>query len=225
MESEFWAAIVGALVGSIGGGSVTWLLQRAQDNRQSSERNGALARSLVFKLLRIHSDFEGFRLDIVEAARNAEKNKLAVGWQSLRGIANFPARVSFTADEMSYLLSLKDFELLNDVMTLDVVHSSTIGIFEKYAARRAELTDMLPANMTGSIGEVSLTAAQHSIVAPRAAELDLLVHDMKSRVDRDAAESRDALVRTNRAIKQTLGYSLTLEFDGPKGASAAGSVA
>lgn len=215
MESEFWAAVVGAIVGSITGGLIAWLLQLSQDRRQTSERNQALARSLIFKLIRIHSDFRGFQKHVDECEANAKRDHLAIGWQSLRAIGNLPERVSFTPDEMSYFLSLKDYKLFDKVMSLDVVHSSTIGIFELYKERRLALTDMLSATMSNLISTTELTDVQKAFFDPKAAELDLLVSDIRNRVEQDAKESREALEETNVAIAPTLGHLLKLEFIQP----------
>lgn len=213
MESEFWAAVIGAIVGSVTGGLIAWLLQLSQDSRQTSERNQALARSLIFKLMRIHSDLRAFKRHVDECEANAKRDSLPIGWQSLRAIGNLPERISFTPEEMSYLLSLKDYKLFDKVLSLDVVHSSTIGILELYKERRLTLTDMLSATMSNMIGTTDLTDAQKAFFDPKAAELDLLVSDIRNRAEQDAKESREALEETNVAIARTLGHSLKLEFE------------
>jgi hypothetical protein len=155
----------------------------------------------------------GFKKHVEECAANATAHALPQGWQSLRAIANLPPRLSFSPEEMSYLLSLKNFDLFNKVVSLDVVHSSTIGIFEMYAARRMELTDMLPASsMQGAIGTTSMNAAQFAAFIPRATELDLLVADIKARVEEDSKESREALLEVNAAAAPTFGKALKLEI-------------
>lgn len=212
MINEFWAAIVGAIVGSISAGLITWFLQWTQDSRQTLERNRGLARSLLFKLMRIHSDLQGFKNHSDEALENAKRDRLPEGWQSLRAIGNLPDRVNFTPDEMSYLLSLQNYKLFEMVVSLDVVHSSTIGIFELYKERRLALTDMLSAAMQGHVGETVLTDEQKAFFDPKAAELDLLVSDIRSRVLKDAQESMQALVETNEAISKTLGHKLQVEI-------------
>lgn len=212
MDNEFWAAVVGAIVGSVSGGVITWLLSISQDRRQTSERNQALARSLIFKLIRITSDFHVFQTHAKECAERAEIDKLPIGWQSFRPIANLPDRISFSSEEMSYLLSLKNFELFDKVLSLDVLHSSTIGIFELYKERRLALTDMLAATMDGMVGTAALTDAQKKFFDPKAAELDLLVSDINKRVKEDAQQSRKALEETNMAISVTLGRPMKLKF-------------
>lgn len=215
MGNEFWAAVIGAIVGSVTGGLIAWLLQFSQDRRQLRQRNQALARSLIFKLIRIHSDLQGFRTHVEECDANANRDGLPIGWQSLRAIGNLPELISFTPEEMSYLLSLNDDSLLDRVLSLDVVHSSTIGIFRLYKERRLALTDALSATLSGMVGTTVLNADEKAFFDPKAAELDLLVSDIRDRVERDARESREALEATNIAIKDTLGHSFKLDFTHP----------
>ena len=162
--------------------------------------------------MRIYSDFGGLKKHAEECAATANAASLPDGWQTLRAIGNLPARVDFTAEEMSYLLSLKNFDLFNKVLSLDVVHGSTIGIFQLYAARRLALTDMLPASMQGSIGTTTMNSAVFAVFAPRATELDLLASDIKARVDEDCKEAREALIETNVAVGPTLGGPMKLEL-------------
>lgn len=217
MSAEFWAAIDGAIVGSLSAGVITWLLQRNQDRRQSHDRNTGLARSLIFKLVRMYSDLAGFKNHITEGEANAKQNNLKLGWQSLRAIGNLPERVSFSPEEMGYLLSLGNDDLFNKVLSLDVVHSSTIGIFELYKERRLALTDSLAASkMEGTVGTSELNEAEMAFFAPKFAELDLLVTDMKSRAEVDAKECRTALEETAIAARKTLGPTFSIALDKPR---------
>lgn len=215
MSGEFWAAIIGAVVGSVSSGLITWHLQRNQDRRQSLDRDKGLARSLIFKLIRIHSDLEGFKAHVDEGKANAERDGLEPGWKSLRAIGNLPDRLAFSPSEMGYLLSLDEPSLFDKVLSLDAIHSSTIGIFELYKERRLALTDMLAASMEGAVGTSELNDGQFAFFAPKFAELDLLVTDIGSRVERDAKESKDALELTVVAVRQTLGPKFGIQFKEP----------
>jgi len=212
MENEFWAAVVGAIVGSISGGLIAWLLQLSQDRRQTNDRNKSLARSLIFKLIRIYSDLRAFKTHVDQCDATAKQDQLPMGWQSLRAIGNLPDPVVFTPEEMGYLLSLKNYKLFDKVLSLDVIHSSTLRIFELYKDRRMALTDTLSATMIGSVGTTTLNDMQKALLDPKAAELDILISDIRSRVHRDAKDSRATLEETNSAIAATLGTALELEF-------------
>jgi hypothetical protein len=211
--NEFWAAVVGAMVGALAGGGVTWLLQHFQSKRENSDRDKALARSLLFKLIRIYSDHEAFRRHVENCRDNAKKNDLEWGWQSFSPVANGPKRVEFSADEMSYLLSLRNYELFNEILSIDVIHTATIEIFEFYAQRRMALTDMMPASMDGTVGSFTLTPEAFAIVAPRAVELNLLINDIENSIDDDAVNAFQALTQFNNAITETIGQEITLDVE------------
>ena len=74
------------------------------------------------------------------------------------------------------------------------------------------LTDTLSATMIGSVGTTTLNDMQKALLDPKAAELDILISDIRSRVHRDAKDSRATLEETNSAIAATLGTALELEF-------------
>ena len=67
-EVEFWSAIIGGLVGATAGGAIAYFIQskvlregrkqRAEDHKQAQQ---ALGHSLLFKMIRIYSDFHGIR--------------------------------------------------------------------------------------------------------------------------------------------------------------------
>ena len=212
MTSEFWAGIIGALVGAVAGGGVTWLLQHFQSKQDRLERDKASARSLLFKLIHIHSDLSLFHRHVVECDGRAKQLGLEIGWQSFLPIANGPRKVEFTSVEMSYLLGLEKFDLFNDVLSLDALHSSTIDIFGLYATHRLELTDMLPAAMEGMVGSTEINDGLKEIVAPRMVALDDLVQKIRSRSELDAASSQKALIDTNSAIERTLGRKLKVDI-------------
>ena len=65
-QTEFWAAIVGAIVGAVVGGSIAYMVQvralregRKQRGEDHNRLQQALGHALLFKMVRIHSDFYG----------------------------------------------------------------------------------------------------------------------------------------------------------------------
>jgi len=211
--NEFWAAIAGAIVGSISSGGVTWFLQRGQLQQQSSERNEGLARSLLFKVIKIHSDLYNLRDLILECKNNAKDRGLPIGWQSIQPPSSLPAKITFEADEMGFFLSLKKDDLFNRLMSLDNTHSSILENFSLYSQRRMALTDMLPAVMQGTIGEAVLNDQQLAMVAPRAAELSQLIEDIDGQLEKYVPQAKSTLVGVNQAIGDTIGRGIDIRFD------------
>lgn len=214
MSSEFWAAVIGAIVGALAGGGISALLQHWEYNRAKKDSDKALAHSLFFKLYAIHSDLDRFRCYIRGETKFGEKAGLTVGWQSLKPLANTPPKLQFTADEMSFLLSLKDFKLFNDVHSLDRVHGSTIDIFNLYASRRMEMTSLLPTQMQGMIGYADLTRLAPEVAAripALDAELQSLCTSLTERADLDADEAWRTLGAYNGLLFSVLGHRFVIE--------------
>ena len=214
MSSEFWAAIVGAIVGGLMSLVLQLFALSAARNDRESERlesKRALARALLFKTIRIHSNFVGYSRHLVEADDRAKASNLPVGWQSLLPLANAPDRVTYSSDEMSMLLSLKSDNVFNDVLNLDVIHNSTIEIFQTYNQLRLELTSRLPAQMDGQVGTTLLNSQQAMILGPRMASLSHLVEAIRVRTGADAVESLATLNRLAATLNEKLGLKLSVE--------------
>lgn len=117
--------------------------QRAEE---AAERRKALGHALLVKMLKIHSHLHGFNEHLEETFAKAEKAGFdGEPWQIVRPIANHPPTVHFSTDEMVMLLSLKNDDVFNDVLSMDGVHNSTIALFQTFAECRRSLTSLLPA--------------------------------------------------------------------------------
>jgi hypothetical protein len=206
MSGEFWAAIIGAIVGALAGGGITAALQNWQFGREKRDRDRGLAQSLLFKLMRIHSDLEGFRQHVAESDLRAQNAGLEVGWQSMRPIGNGPPKVSFASDEMAFLLSLRNLPLFNSILSLDAIQGSTIDIFVLYAAQRTALTSILPAQMDGMIGHIDLNEDEYRRFAPAAAALNDIVASIRAHAARDAELAWEAVTALSAAIEPVLGH-------------------
>jgi hypothetical protein len=217
---NFWSVIIGALVGALAAGGISFWLQRmtlraAAEERQTErrERRAALGHALLFKTGRIYSHARTFS-EHMRAAYAAAKRDGFKGeaWQFVLPILNFPDRVEYTTDEMALLLSLKENELFNCLIQLDEIHNSTIEIFRRYAELRLSLTQKLsPHEMRGKIGSGNLTPAELMRIQPSMIELNDVAEGLQSRCQRDEAESWKALVELQRVLKSALGLEYRFE--------------
>ncbi len=219
MPNEFWAAIIGALVGSIVGGFITYKIQQKtltasteQIEKEARERQHALGYALLFKMVRIHSGLASMRLHLEEYL-----GKLGQGeyvdwepWQIVQPIANPLETVHFSTNEMAMLLSLKDNDLFNDLASLDIVHNSTIELFKTHASHRATLLEMLPAKMDGLVGKVELTQEQAMYVRPKMVEMNDLLINMKDRCIQDSDQAWDVLNRLKTTLNDKLGLGVSV---------------
>lgn len=214
MSGEFWAAVVGAIVGALAGGGISAWLQMWDYKRARADTNNGLAHSLFFKLYAVYSDLDGFKTYVNGELTSASEAGLTPGWQSLKPIANGPAEIQFSPEEMTFLLSLRNFDLFNLVHSLDRVHRSTISMFALYAERRIALTSTLPAQMEGPVGSIDLrllTPEMRGRAEAVGAELQSIYGSIIQRVDFDAGEAWRALAAYNEIIRPVLGYSFSIE--------------
>lgn len=210
--NEFWAAIIGAIVGAFAGGGVTAAIQHWQYRREKRDRDRALAQGILFKLLCIHRNLEAYSRHVAECDASAKRHKLTLSWQSLKPIAASPPRVSLTTDEMGFLLSLKRPQLLTQVVDAEPIHNATIDLFELYARRRAALTSVVPAEMRGLIGTIDLSKVDRGLVDPIAAELDDLAAVIRARAAEDARQSWETLTQFAEVAQDSIGHRISLSI-------------
>ncbi|QQO31206.1 hypothetical protein JJC00_21405 [Bradyrhizobium diazoefficiens] len=146
--STAWA-VFGVIGGSIIGGAISatvaFLIQKrtlnaAKEQREAKrfEKRKAIAYSLFFKMIRIHSTIEVIKSTLDECVNAGKKKGFASYWQMILPLGNLPDRVRFTADEMALLLSL-DSRLFNDLGPYDEVRNSLIDLYENYGRRRTDV--------------------------------------------------------------------------------------
>ena len=219
MPNEFWAAIIGAVVGAVTAGIISYLIQRTalkatadQLEKEAENRKKALGYALLFKMVRIYSGLAHMSRHLEEHFKKLEQKEYAGSepWQIVLPIANPLEAVHFSTDEMAMLLSLKDNDLFNDLASLDVVHNSTIELFRTHASLRAKLLEMLPANIEGMVGEVHLTAEQAMYVRPKMVEINALIIDINERCTKDTNEAKDILQRLSTTLNNKLELSISL---------------
>jgi hypothetical protein len=91
-------------------------------------------------------------------------------------------------EELTFLM-LMDKDLFNDMGPFDDVHNNLLGVFGLHREKRLALTDILPAEMKGNIGTTSLTPSEMTKLAPKAAELNMLIEGMVQRGQQDSKEA------------------------------------
>lgn len=214
--TEFWAAIAGAFVGGLIAlaGQIV-VLEAAKRARlvEQRDKHKALAHALLFKMIQIHSRIEKIREHIQECVDVGQaKQAPAEPWQTVMGLASLPDPVHFTADEMAYLLSLKDDALFNDIASLDEVHNSTVAAFKLFGDRRAALTGTMSATMEGNVGATLFTTEQFAVARPRMVELNNLATSILTAATTDAPLMWDALNRLQILFQKKSGLAYRVEL-------------
>jgi hypothetical protein len=204
-SSEFWAAIVGALVG----GLIAYIVQikalREARRDRAEERvliKKGLANSLMFKMFRIQSNLRIVHQHILDCLKRAKDKNLEGSelWQLVSPIGNPPHPVHFTSDEMSMLLDQKDNDVFNSVASMDTV----IEMVGLYKEERFKLADLFPPPH----GEHDqLFFGFHSrqewlALRPQMVNVNSVIEQLQGYVADGAKQADDVLNRLQKLLKQ-----------------------
>jgi hypothetical protein len=210
--SEFWAAIVGALVGGI----IAYFIQlqalreaRNERRKTQTDENKSLGFSLFFKTLAIWNNLAHIK-NYVEEARKKQievsADRLSI---VLLPLANIADPVKYEQREMSLLLSLGEAETLNRVLPLDAIHNSILPVWDLYATKREALHDAV--EMHGidlDSGVASISLPVDSKAARLLFEVNQLATELAERAQKDEAEARHARDILLQTLKRRLGLEI-----------------
>ena len=211
-STDFIAAIVGALIGSIAGGFITFLVQRyavteaRRDRKEDLLRvQQALASALVFKMMRIHGNLLHVHQHIEDGVAIAEKEGVTDDlWRFVQPIANLPSLIRFTSEEMGMLLAQKDNDFFNAMQPMDEVHNAVIETLAAYQEQRAALTDALPAP-TGREEDTlgtTLSSADYNSVIRLIINTNSLINQLRPMAAREAKLADELLGGLSVLLKE-----------------------
>jgi hypothetical protein len=214
--TEFWSAVVGAVVGGVIVFAVQMyaLRENARQRREDHLRiQQAQANSLLFKTLRIHSNFYQIHRHLEDCFELAGKEDLErEPWQCYLPIANPRDSVDFSSEEMGMLLSQRDDDAFNLVVPLDAIHNSLIAAVRVLNERRIALTERLkPDKAEGNVLSGTLDQQEMLALRPRMIEVNTLLDGLRGRVKKDFEQSDEALERLQRVLRKKLGLAYRLE--------------
>jgi len=215
LGSEFWSAIAGAVVG----GWIAYIVQLKALGEAAKERTASkaeaqkgLAYSLLFKVISIDSSLNGFKQHVEQRLLIKERDGNPHVSAVLTPLANMPTPVEFSADEMALLLSLKDDEVFNSILSLDKVHNSIIPVWALYASLRNTITEMQEVdNFDTSIGKSEFSIKPGSLLAIKIFEAETIAGELVLRAHIDAADASQALASLIALLntKLRLGVGMT----------------
>jgi hypothetical protein len=213
-STEFIAAIMGATVGAVVGGIISFgpqivairAAKKLRDEDQLQARRTA-SYSLIFKLIKITSSFYSLWERIDNDLKSASREMGP--WSAVQHIVNLPDRVSFTSDEMAMLMGLKESALISDVMNLESHHNSLLDAMAAYGTERIQVADRMKGRVVGGgMVQANLTIDEAALLMPKIEGLnDLILHI------HDRAKSEwEASGKTLEKVHKTLDAALKLGF-------------
>ena len=211
--TEFWSAITGALVGGMIAFVVQMIALRAAKKQGSEDYKlvqQGLGNSLLFKMIRVHLNFQAIHHHIEACFEGAGRRGL-VGepWQFVLPLANPPNPIHFSSEEMGMLLAQRDDEVFNAVLSIDVLHNSLIDAVKTLNDRRLALTERIAAGkVEGEVAISGLPQAELLAIRPRMIELNTLIEQLRSDAARAVEESGLVLDRLHTLLRDRLGHAL-----------------
>jgi hypothetical protein len=215
-STEFWSGIIGAIVG----GGISYCgqlkvlretrIQRRDDHLRVQQ---ALGHALLFKLIRIYSNFSIIHRHIENCFEDAAKRGLpGEPWQFVLPLAALAEPVHFSPDEMAMLLGLKNNDVFNMVVSLDANHNHLIEATRLMGVERRALTQTLNADKVEG-ATISGTTDRNAYLAlrPKMIEVTSLIEHIRRDAKRDTDESFAVLQRLNDVLKQKLGLTYRIE--------------
>jgi hypothetical protein len=219
--TEFWSAITGALVGGMIAFVVQMIALRAAKSQRSEDYKlvqQGLGNSLLFKMIRIHVNFQAINRHIEACFEGAGRRGL-VGepWQFVLPLANPPNPIHFSSEEMGMLLAQKVDEVFNSVLSIDVLHNGLIDAVKTLNDRRMALTERIAAGkVEGEVAVGGLAHAELLAIRPRMIELNTLIEQLRADASKAVEESGDVLDRLHQLLREKLGlpYRLVAKIAG-----------
>jgi hypothetical protein len=129
LETEFFAAIVGAVVGGAISAALQWQNFKAQNSKQAIaerrsdrakkdselQQNVVLAFSVLLKLNRIHTTVTNFLNHIHDGVLHAIRTKMELAG-ALKAFSSDPEPVEFTIEELALVRSCRNDDVLNALL-------------------------------------------------------------------------------------------------------------
>lgn len=171
MDSQLWAALLGAVVGGVLAAGVQELSLR----RQRAGRLGDLRVTILLKLVQMQADHAASLLLLEEGLAFSRSRGMAPS-QGTKPAVNHPEVIEITADEMHATMQTKDSDLLRRMLTVSRRHGTMIALGKKYSDVRDKMTDISRAVPEGldHIGVVMLRGAeatQYAVLAHEGTQL------------------------------------------------------
>jgi hypothetical protein len=183
-----------------------------------------LANSLIMKMARLYSNIRTLH-EHVEQDLKAAGNPAGNLWQFVTPLANPPAPIYFTSEELGMLLGLKDNAVFNSVVSMDQIHNGLLDTMRAYTGHRQRLAERLPraTNVEASRLTSYLTKEQKLELAPYLIDTNSLVEQLQQQAAKDVLDAKKALESLQNLLRNRLGLMTSFKFNPSKNQSLSGA--
>lgn len=215
--SEFWSAIIGSIVG----GLIAYLVQlkalredRKKRREDYARIQSGLANALLFKTIRIHSNIHNIYRSLEDYFEKADKAGLPYEpWQIVLPFGNLPELIHFSPDEMGLALGLKNDEVFNMIVDIDVIHNGLIESVRTMNRERKDLGDRIRKIGTdGNIAHIGLSKEEYLAIRPKMIEVNDLIEQIRTFGKTNLDKTRKVLFDLHNLLRKDLMVSYKLEL-------------
>lgn len=216
-SKEFWAAIIGAIVGGFIAALTQWFFAWSQ--RKYQER--ALATSLLLKLGKLTATLIVTKQHVDACfAEAGDVGADTQPWQILTPIANLANPIHFTSDELSLLLAQANDNIFGLVLGMDDRHNDIISIMHSFQEKRDDITRKLEPHriverVVGDRVDVLYPPQLMRDLSPYIIDLNSIVDHVRTHLPRDADTARTATERAQTLLKNRLKLKFRLQVNDP----------
>lgn len=224
-SSEFVAAILGATVGSLSAGVISWLLQResfAKDKgdrqREAAARDRALLLQALYACLQAASDQHKFAESSVAAKTQLEKMQaptypgLSSSWTAILPHASLPEPISIDPAALTVLMDHRKAELLMNVLDVQAVHRSDIKTWAAFADSRRRFGEKVSVQVRSGVTFTAMTSNDVARLYPHLKELSDLADGILEQSERHADQAGRTVTQLGALIEEVTGTKVELKL-------------
>lgn len=218
--TEFWSAVVGAIVGGLIAFAINWQsLRFAAKAREveHSQRQQSLGRSLLIKLVRIQSDLSICHRCFQHISDDAVVQDLAASpmWTQVPPLTWLPETISFTTDELALLIELGEPRAFDAIASMDRIHAALIGLLHQLNQHTQLLRDRLkPEDIREGVATVDMTSEEFRAHLPKIVEVNDLVRSIIKSRSKDLDDTENAMTALRRVLKEHLNIDVSVTVPG-----------
>lgn len=229
--SEFVSAIVGAVIGSLSAGVISWLLQRAsfkkdRIKRAEEKRDADRAQLLqaFYACVQAVSDLHKFNEEAETAKHRAvgmgfpKVHGLSNSWSALNPLATLPRPIAVNPEAITVFIDHNAADLAMEVLDVVAIHRSTIDLWESFKESRRRFGEKVSVKIDGLVTYTPLSNEEIERLYPHLKELTDMADGILAMTGEHHAFVKSAALHVQEFLAHEMGTKLGLKFpDGPAG--------
>jgi hypothetical protein len=215
LGNEFWAAVVGAIIGGLISGVIQFLSFKRQDQierEKTRQRNVLISYALMFKIMKIYSDLIQFDDHINECKAKAKENDLAEPHRYFLPLVTLPDPIMVNIDEMEVLIDEHNMDVVNRLFDLSSIHRCTIDLFKAHQSLDNQLKAFIYVDdIHDGIAVTGIKMEDMTKVRPLMFQIDQLFGSISERSAQDRVTAKFCLDNSIKIINQKFGTKIKVE--------------